>query len=99
MKGIIKELEEYGVEVVGFDPLLDADDLQEEFNIKLFRNLEEVKKVRMDCIIITVAHSAFCKLSLNDFEEMQNKDCILIDVRGIFNAEEASKARFHYKTL
>ena len=99
VKGIIKELEEYGADVVGFDPLLDADDLKGEFNIKLLPNLKEVGKAKFDCIILAVAHSSFCRLSISDFREMQNRNPILIDVRGIFNAEEVSKAGVYYKTL
>jgi len=99
VKGIIKELEEYGVEVMGFDPLLDANDCEGEFNIKLLNNLEEVKKVKMDCIILAVAHSSFRRLSLADLKEMQNNNPILIDVRGVFDTEEAKEIGFYYKTL
>lgn len=97
--GIIKELEEYGVEVMGFDPLLDANDFHEEFNMKLLNNLEEVKKVKVDCIILAVAHSSFRGLNLADLKEMQNDRPVLIDVRGIFDDEEAKKTGFYYKTL
>ena len=99
VKGITKELEEYGVEVMGFDPLLDASDFDGEFNIKLLNNLEEVKKAKADCIILAVAHSAFRGLSLADLKEMQNSNPILIDVRGIFDSEEAKELGFYYKTL
>ncbi len=99
VKVVIKELEEYGVEVSGFDPLLDANDFHEEFKIKLFNNLEEVKKAKVDCIILTVAHSSFKELSLADLREIQNDKPILIDVRGVFNDEEAKETGFYYKTL
>ncbi len=99
IKEIIKELNKYGVNVMGLDPLLDPDDSEGEFNIKLLPNLEEVKKTEVDCIILAVAHSCFRKLSSSDLRGIQKNDCILIDVRGIFNAEQANKAGFYYKTL
>jgi UDPglucose 6-dehydrogenase/UDP-N-acetyl-D-galactosamine dehydrogenase len=99
VKGIIKELKEYGVEVTGFDPLLDAAGLEGEFNIKLFRSLEEAKRQKVDGIILAVAHSSFRRLSLTELKERQNNSPILIDVRGIFDAEEAKKAGFYYRTL
>jgi len=98
-KEIIKELREFGIEVVGFDPMLDADNLKGEFNIKLYKNLNEVKEAKSDCIILAVAHSSFYTLSLSDLKEMQNSDPILIDVRGMFDAEEAKKAGFCYRSL
>jgi UDPglucose 6-dehydrogenase/UDP-N-acetyl-D-galactosamine dehydrogenase len=98
-KEIIKELKEFGIEVVGFDPTLDAGTLEEEFNIKVFKNLNEVKKVKSDCVVLAVAHLPFYTLSLNDLKEMQNSNPILIDVRGMFDAEEAKKVGFCYRSL
>jgi UDPglucose 6-dehydrogenase/UDP-N-acetyl-D-galactosamine dehydrogenase len=98
-KEIIKELREFGIEVVGFDPMLDADSLEEEFNIKLFKDFKEAKEAKSDCIILAVAHSSFYTLSLSDLKEMQNSDPILIDVRGMFDAEEAKKVGFCYRSL
>ena len=99
MKRIIKELQEYEVEVVGFDPLLNAADLENEFGIKLFKKLDEVEKVKVDCIILAVAHSPFRRLSLVNLKEMQNNAPILIDVRGIFDARMAKEIGLYYKTL
>jgi len=99
VREIIKELEEYGVEVTGHDPFLDASDFEREFNIKLFRSLEEVKGAKVDCIILAVTHLPFRGLSLADFKEMQNDEAILIDVRGIFDPEEVKRSGIHYKTL
>ena len=98
-KEIIKELREYGIEVVGFDPLLHADNLEGEFNIKLFKDIKEAKEAKSDCIVLTVAHSSFYTLSLSDLKEMQSSDPVLIDVRGMFDAEEAKKAGFCYRSL
>jgi len=99
VKGIIKELKEYGVEITGFDSLLKGADLEDEFGIKLLKDWREITKSRADCIIVTVAHSPFRKLKLSDLGKMQNSNPILIDVRGIFDAEEARRAGFYYKTL
>ncbi len=99
VKEIVKALEEYGVEVLGFDPILDAADVEGEFNIRLFRSQEEVKQYKVDAIILAVAHSEFRSLSLAEIKEMQNHAPVLIDVRGIFDAEEAKAAGLYYETL
>ncbi len=99
IKRTIEELREYGVEVMGFDPVLDPDDFEREFNTKFFRSLKDAKQQKVDCVILTVAHSFFRKLSLSDIKEIQNNDPILVDVPGIFDAEEASEEGFYYKSL
>jgi UDP-N-acetyl-D-galactosamine dehydrogenase len=98
-KEIIEELREFGIEVVGFDPMLNADSLEEEFNIKVCKDFAEAKEVNADCVVLTVAHSTFHALSLNELKKMQNSDPILIDVRGMFDAGEARKAGFYYRSL
>jgi len=99
VRGMIKELKEYGIKITGFDPLLNRVELEDEFGIRPLKDWREVTKVKADGIIVAVAHSSFCKLGLNDLKKMQNSSPVLIDVRGIFNAEEAKKAGFYYKTL
>ena len=99
VKGIISELREYGVEMVGYDPLLGRADLKDEFGIRLLNSWAEMKEAKVDGIIITVAHSAFRELKLSDLRKMQNLAPILVDIRGIFDAEKARKTGFYYKTL
>lgn len=99
VKGMIKELKEYGVEIAGFDPLLNGAELEDEFGIRLLKDWEEVKKIKADGIILAVAHSPFCKLKLSDLKQVQNSSPVLIDVRQVFDAEEAKRAGFYYKTL
>ncbi len=99
VRGVIKELKEYGVEITGFDPLLEGTDSEDAFGITLLKDLREIRESKVDGIILGVAHSPFRKLKLNDLRKMQNSAPVLIDVQGIFNAEEARSAGFYYKTL
>ena len=101
VKELTKELEEYGVEVIGFDPQLNVADLKKEFKIRLLSSteLEEVEKIKADCIILAVAHSSFRKLTLNDLKKMQKSNPILIDVRRIFDGDEARNVGFNYQAL
>lgn len=77
---IIKELKEYGVEILGYDPLLN--NIDREFGIKAIRNIEQAKGI--DCIILTVAHDAFNQLTLYQLKQIMNNNPILIDVKGVF---------------
>ena len=95
IRGIIKELKEFGVEVWGYDPLLKRGEL-EEFDVSVTESLDDL---RVDCVIITTAHDAFKKIRLDLLKEIMGEKPVLIDVRGIFNREEASKEGFYYKSL
>ena len=94
-KDIIKELKDYGVEILGYDPLLN--NIDQEFGIKAIRNIEQAKGI--DCIILTVAHDAFKQLTLYQLKQIMNNNPILIDVRGFFNQEQAARYRFRYRCL
>jgi UDPglucose 6-dehydrogenase/UDP-N-acetyl-D-galactosamine dehydrogenase len=95
VKEIIKELKEYKCELFGYDPQLKEKDIQ-NFDIKLF----DKSKTKIDCVIITVAHNQFKKMRLDDIKKFMNeKRPVLIDLKGIFNCEEAQKKGFYYRTL
>ena len=93
-KGIIKELGEYGVEIFGYDPLLD--DAEGEFGIRIVSNLEDIK---VDGVILTVAHKAFQKVSVDKLKAIMSDRPVLIDVRGFFDRQEAAEKGFYYRTL
>ncbi len=94
-KGIIKELKEYGVEIWGYDPLLD--NIEAEFSIKAVIKPLETRKV--DVVIITVGHDSFKELTLDQLKGIFSAKPILIDVRGIFAKNEAEAKGFIYRSL
>ncbi|TYO96477.1 nucleotide sugar dehydrogenase [Desulfallas thermosapovorans] len=66
---IVKELEEYGIEVKIVDPVADQEDLWETYKISP-RNAEEI--VDMDAVIFAVPHEAFKSIKLKDIKKMFN---------------------------
>lgn len=101
VRGIIKELKEYGVDIYGYDPLLN--DIELEFGIKPYplslitHNASPITAI--DGVILAVAHNAFKAITLDKLAGIMNANPILIDVRGIFDAQEAKEAGFYYETL
>lgn len=95
VKEIIKELREYGVEIIGYDPLLD--NIEDEFGIRVVSNFKEVPKV--DGVILAVAHKAFQEITVAKLKGIMNDKPILIDVRGFFDNKEAAEQGFYYWTL
>jgi UDP-N-acetyl-D-galactosamine dehydrogenase len=99
--GIIKKLQEYGIRVLGFEPLLPIEDLDKEFDIELLDHtgMEKLESDKVDGIILAAAHTLFRQFSLDDLKQMQRGRPVLIDVRQFFKAEEAEKAGFYYQSL
>ncbi|WP_226675665.1 nucleotide sugar dehydrogenase [Rossellomorea aquimaris] len=118
---VIKELEEYGVEVKVVDPQADKEDLWREYRINLCE-IDDIKE--MDAVIFAVPHDEFKSIQLEDIKMMFGptgyvnleamnevaatsefdldidvKDCVLIDLKGIFNREEAVNTGFVYWRL
>ena len=95
VKGMIKELKEFGVNVFGFDPLIK--DINSQFNIGVVEDLKSVKGI--DCIIITVVHRVFKELTLEQLRQTTSDKPVLVDVRGFYDPTEAKRAGFAYSTL
>jgi len=118
---VIKELEEYGIDVKVVDPAADKEDLWNEYRINLC-DVENIKD--MDAVIFAVPHEEFKSIQLEDIKLMfgsnrylnsiamsevaatseinnatERKDCVLIDLKGLFNREAAEDTGFVYWRL
>ena len=96
MREMVKELKEFGVEAYGYDPLLSKEELK-GFGVKALDNLDV--KLKMDGVIVAVAHDEFKRMKLEDLIGKMNSKPVLIDVRGVFDGEEAKKEGFYYRGL
>jgi len=94
VREIIKELKEFHCEIFGYDPMISKNEI-EKFGIK---NLENLNKIQVDCIIMTVIHDNFKTISLDDLIGMMKNNPILIDVRGYYD-EAAKKRNIIYRKL
>lgn len=50
------------------------------------------------CIIVAVAHEGFSKITLDTTKKLTGNNPILIDVRRVYDGEEATMKGFYYKT-
>ena len=96
MREMVKELKEFGVEAYGYDPLLSKEEI-EGFGVNALDNLDV--KIKMDGVIVAVAHDEFKKMGLEDIGKFMNDKPIIVDVRGLFDGEEAKKKGFYYRRL
>ena len=103
---MVKELKEFDVDVFGYDPLLSKEEI-ERFGVKAldfsfstgFLFSKKKKCVKADCVIVAVAHEEFKKIKLEDVSKFMNNKPIIVDVRGMFDKEEAKKKGFYYRGL
>jgi len=94
VKNIVKELKEFDINLYGYDPLLSKEQIN-KFGVKAVDDLN----MKVDCVIITVAHEEFKKMNLDKIKTLMNGNPVLIDIRRIFDINEAKKKGFLYKTL
>jgi UDPglucose 6-dehydrogenase/UDP-N-acetyl-D-galactosamine dehydrogenase len=94
---IVKELQEFGIEVYGYDPLLSGDEVG-SFGVGPVQDLAEMD-AKMDGLIFTVMHDQFREMKIEDLEPLVNPFSVLVDVRGIFDGDEAKNCGFHYCSL
>ena len=97
---IIKRLNEYGIEPTVVDPWASERDAMREYNVKL-TPLAEVKDA--DCVIVAVAHNEFKALSLADIKKLykksEDKEKVLIDVKGIYSVKDLKSSGMDYWRL
>ena len=97
---VINELKEYNIEVIIVDPLVDAKEVLSEFGIKISK-IDEVTDI--DAIVMAVPHQEFKKFDMNEmssyYKKGIDKSKILIDIKSVFNKQEAFKKGFIYWNL
>jgi len=83
---IIKELKEYGVNVIICDPLADKKAVRREYGLDL---TEYRKDIKADAIVVVVSHNIFKqKLTIDALKHhLLNNDTkgVVVDVKGIFD--------------
>ena len=92
---IIKELQDYDIDVRVHDPLADQIEARTYYNIDLMP-LEKI--MDMDAVILAVNHSIYADMGLKRLAALcSNK--LVIDIKGIFSLEEAEKLNINYWRL
>ena len=88
---IILELKEYGVNVHVVDPIAEKLEAKKEYGVDL-KNLKDIKN--MDAIIVAVGHKEYRDMDIKELHQYYNEvysKPLLVDVKSIFDKEEAEK--------
>jgi len=80
---IIKELEDYGINVDAYDPWVDTEVERKSFPHPLLNENPFQADKKYDAIIVAVAHKQFVELSMDDYKRVSTAPEVLIDIKGI----------------
>ena len=94
---IIRELQDYGVEVRVHDPLADAEEARKHYGIDLV-SMEGMSGA--DAVILAVPHAFYRNMGLDAVSGLcVDSRPLVIDVKGAFTPEAAGKIQTHYWRL
>ncbi len=91
----IRYLQDFGVHVIGCDPLLDGATVRKNFGIE---NVEFEKVGQVDCIVVVNRHNQFRSLTLEQFKARMSPP-VLLDLKNLFDRKMAEQAGFYYRSL
>ena len=91
-KDLIRELMDYGVSVIAYDPYLSQREEDDEGFGDTNTPLDRVGKV--DAIVLTVPHREFVTRRLSDYAGFYNRPKgkkLFVDIKGFYDAQDARK--------
>ncbi len=94
---IISELNEYGIDALAHDPLADAKEAENYYNLEL-KEMDDLASV--DAVIVAVMHRPYKKMGLEEIAGLCSKGTpIIIDVKSGFSRKDAEKGGMVYWRL
>jgi len=86
---IIRELQDYGINVQVCDPLADPAEALREYSVTLVP-FEKLKTA--EALVVAVAHQQYRELSVETLRGLMNSDPLLIDIKGVYNRIDLIKS-------
>lgn len=96
VKDIIKKLKEYEIDILGFDPLVEKEEVENKFKVRYIDNISQEK---VDGVILAVLHSDFKKITLDGLKEIMPDAPVLVDVKSWFLKQKPENQGFIYSAL
>jgi UDP-N-acetyl-D-glucosamine/UDP-N-acetyl-D-galactosamine dehydrogenase len=93
---IIRELQDYGLNVQIHDPHVSGDEAFHEYGVRLTAE-KELK--HCDALIVAVPHNEFKEAGLEKLSGMMNPGGIFVDVKGLFDQKAVDKFGHRYWRL
>lgn len=84
---IVYELKEYNIDVDIYDPWVDADEAQHEYNINPISDITNLESSSYDGIILAVAHNQFVEMGVEQIRALGKTNHVLYDLKYLFDSE------------
>lgn len=81
---LIKELQDYSIEVDAIDPNASPVELQQHYGLAL----QSQPSGTYDAIVLAVGHAQYCNMTPLEFEKLSNGETLLFDIKGVMNKKE-----------
>jgi UDP-N-acetyl-D-galactosamine dehydrogenase len=85
---LVHEFTNYNCKVDIYDPWVDPQEAQDEYNITTINNNQTLPTNHYDAIILAVAHDQFRELTIKQIKELAKENHVLYDIKYLFNADE-----------
>ena len=83
---VVTELGKHGCQVSVFDPLVCENEVEEEYGIKIIKN---IKQNKFDAIIVAVGHLKFKEMGFESIKKFGRKESIIFDLKYLFSDNKA----------
>lgn len=89
---LVKELQQWGAEVVVDDPWADAEEVRHEYGMEL-RGIDSARSV--DALVVAVGHHEYRDMSPRQLRALCRSDKpVLADIKSLYNRQDAEAAGF-----
>jgi len=93
-KKIIKILKDSGLDVIGYDPLLEEKKIEGDFHVKPVSSLDGLSGI--ECLIIVTDHGMFSEITSEDLKRVLASGAVIADIRGVFDRDKMKGMGFEY---
>lgn len=97
---IVRELNEYGITPLVYDPIADRNEACREYGISL-TDLDDIKE--MNAVVLAVAHEEFSHMSKAEMDglyaDKPGQKKVLLDIKGMLERNEYEQAGYIYWRL
>jgi len=82
---VVRELRNYGAKVDVYDPWIDHDEAEHEYDI---RPIRKIKDGSYDAAVVAVGHKQFRELGMSRIRKACRKSHVVYDIKYVFPADQ-----------
>jgi UDP-N-acetyl-D-galactosamine dehydrogenase len=78
--GVIRELKDYGCNVIIHDPWADAGEVRHEYDVELSSRPNGGSEADIDAVVLAVSHNKFNDI---DYSKFTKKNLVIFDIKSV----------------